>query len=99
MEIRAGYEIIYDCPQPTPMLLMLRIHPSRTADLRTPDRIAFDPPIASTEYRDGFGNLCTRIVAPEGRLAIANDFVRRRFRATRCQRTGRRAASGRRAAR
>ncbi len=75
MQIRAGYEIIYDCPQPTPMLLTLNVHPSRILDLLTPDRIAFDPPIAATEYHDGFGNLCTRIVAPVGRLTITNDFV------------------------
>jgi hypothetical protein len=32
MKIQAGYEIAYDCVQPTPMLLMLRVHPSRQAD-------------------------------------------------------------------
>ena len=40
MQIRAGYEIAYDCPQPTPMVLMLSVHPSRMADLATPHRIA-----------------------------------------------------------
>jgi hypothetical protein len=34
MKIRAGYEISYDCPQPTPMILTLSIHPSRFPDLR-----------------------------------------------------------------
>ena len=33
MKIRAGYEICYDCPQPTPMILTLSVYPSRTADL------------------------------------------------------------------
>ena len=75
MKIRAGYEIVYDCPQPTPMLLTLNVHPSRIPDLLTPDRIAFEPPVAATEYHDGFGNLCTRIVAPTGRLTITNDFL------------------------
>ena len=42
----AGYEIAYECPQPTPMLLMLSVHPSRQADLEAPHRIAFDPPVA-----------------------------------------------------
>ena len=28
MHIRAGFEIAYDCPQPTPMVLMLTVHPS-----------------------------------------------------------------------
>ncbi len=27
MQIRAGYEIAYECPQPTPMVLMLSVHP------------------------------------------------------------------------
>ena len=33
MKIRAGYEISYDCPQPTPMILTLSVYPSRTPDL------------------------------------------------------------------
>jgi hypothetical protein len=38
MRIRAGYEISYDCPQPTPMMMALSVHPSRFPDLLTPDR-------------------------------------------------------------
>src|SRR5918993_495997 len=75
MRIQAGYEISYDCAQPTPMLLMLRVHPSRQADLESPERISFDPPVRATEYRDGFGNLCTRITAPPGRITISNEFI------------------------
>ncbi len=74
MQIRAGYEIEYDCPQPTPMLLVLSVHPSRLPDLSTPHRIKFDPAIPSSNYEDGFGNICTRIVAPAGRLKISADF-------------------------
>jgi transglutaminase-like putative cysteine protease len=74
MQIRAGYEIEYECPQPTPMLLVLSIHPSRFADLSTPHVIQFDPPIPSRNYEDGFGNICTRIVAPAGRLRIFTEF-------------------------
>jgi hypothetical protein len=33
MKIHAGYEISYDCPQPTPMILTLSVHPTRFADL------------------------------------------------------------------
>ncbi len=74
MQIRAGYEIEYECAQPTPMLLVLSIHPSRFADLSTPHLIQFDPPIPSSNYEDGFGNICTRIVAPAGRTKIFADF-------------------------
>lgn len=75
MHIRAGYEIVYECAQPTPMMLVLNVHPSRSADLLSPDRIQFSEPVAATEYRDSFGNVCTRIVAPAGRLTIANEFT------------------------
>ena len=75
MHIRAGYEIVYECAQPTPMMLVLNVHPSRSASLLSPDRIQFSEPIAATEYRDSFGNACTRIVAPAGRLTIANEFT------------------------
>jgi transglutaminase-like putative cysteine protease len=71
MHIRTGFEIAYDCAQPTPMLLVLNVHPSRHGDLDAPERLAFDPPIPSSEYLDGFGNRCTRIVAPAGRLTIS----------------------------
>jgi transglutaminase-like putative cysteine protease len=74
VEIRAGYDISYDCPQPTPMLLALSVHPSRMDDVIGPHQIFFDPPIGATEYRDGFGNICHRIVAPAGRLRISAHF-------------------------
>lgn len=75
MQIRAGYDISFECSQPTPMLLALSVHPSRFADLSTPHVIGFDPPVASTNYLDGFGNVCTRLTAPPGLLRIFNDFA------------------------
>jgi len=75
MKIRCGYEIIYDCPKPTPMMLMLSTLPELTPELLSPDRVVFDPPIPATSYLDLFGNTVTRIVAPQGRLTITNDFL------------------------
>jgi transglutaminase-like putative cysteine protease len=75
MKIRTGFEISFESTQPTPMLLMVSVHPSRLPDLVTPQAIAFDPPIPSRDYRDGFGNICTRLVAPAGRLTMSADFV------------------------
>lgn len=37
MQIRVGYELIYECPQPTPMILALNIHFTRVSDLVTAD--------------------------------------------------------------
>ena len=75
MKIRTGFDLIYESPQPTPTILMLSVHPARHKDLETPQTIFFDPPIPSRQYRDGFGNICTRIVAPAGPLRIHADFV------------------------
>jgi transglutaminase-like putative cysteine protease len=75
MRIRAGYEITYECPAPTPMLLMLNVRPERLSDLETPDLIHTRPHVPLRQYRDQFGNLCARILAPTGRMTLSADFV------------------------
>ena len=76
VQLRIGYEFVYECPRPTPMLLMLNVHPSRASDLVVPDELVTDPLIAISSYRDGFGNRCSRIVAPTGQLRLsANGIV------------------------
>lgn len=75
VQISTGFDITYQCPQPTPMLLALSVHPSRMADVIGPHQIYFDPPIGASEYRDGFGNICHRIVAPAGPLRISTRFL------------------------
>ena len=40
MEIRAGYDIAFQCFQDTPMTLMLSIEPARVKDLLSEHRIA-----------------------------------------------------------
>ncbi|MBI0433363.1 transglutaminase family protein [Roseomonas sp. KE0001] len=74
MLINAGFEIAYDCPQPTPMLLMLSTHPSRDSDIRGPNLLQLDPPVSQRTYYDSFGNRCTRVVAPAGRLTLFTNF-------------------------
>ncbi|MFS8037014.1 transglutaminase-like domain-containing protein [Xanthobacter sp. AM11] len=75
MKIRAGYEISYDCPHPTPMILTLSVHPSRVADLESVDRVLFSPDLVANTYHDSFGNFCHVIQAPAGRLTMHTDFV------------------------
>lgn len=70
MRLRVGYELLYDCPQPTPMMLMLHIHHTRAGDIVVPDQLCTDPMVPLQAYRDGFGNWCSRIVAPAGRTRI-----------------------------
>src|SRR6266853_555100 len=77
MQIGVGYELVYDCPQPTPMLLMLNVHYTRISDMVVPDHRVISPSIPSRAYRDGFGNWCNRIVAPAGRTRLsANGIVK-----------------------
>ncbi|HEY5861526.1 MAG TPA: transglutaminase family protein [Casimicrobiaceae bacterium] len=73
MQIRVGFEMTYDCPQPTPMIFNLNVHFSRVSDLAGRDDLLFDPPLPVAAYRDSFGNWCTRIVAPKGRTRVTAD--------------------------
>jgi transglutaminase-like putative cysteine protease len=75
VKIRIGFDIVYECAQPTPMVLMLNVHPSRQGDLEKPDTILFTPDVASHTYADSFGNVCTRLVAPAGPLRLFADTI------------------------
>jgi hypothetical protein len=68
-----GYDIVYECEQPTPMILTLKIHYSRMNDVMAPDHVLTDPAVLLVAYRDGFGNWCRRIVAPRGDIRIFAD--------------------------
>jgi transglutaminase-like putative cysteine protease len=70
MLIRIGYELVYSFPQDTAMILMLNTHFSRASDIVVPDHLKTDPGVPVRPYRDSFGNWCTRLLAPAGRLKI-----------------------------
>lgn len=73
MQLRVGFEMTYQCAQPTPMMLALSIHPSRATDLLNPDRLVTDPAVPANSYVDLFGNRCSRLVAPAGRFVLSSD--------------------------
>jgi len=75
MRIRIGYELVYECPKPTPMILMLNVHFSRVSDLCAPDHVRTDPWVPMIAHRDVYGNWCNRIVAPSGEIRISTDTV------------------------
>jgi transglutaminase-like putative cysteine protease len=66
MQLRVGCELIYRCTQPTPMILALSVHYTRASDIVRPDNLMIQPSIPIQQYRDGFGNWCSRVVAPAG---------------------------------
>ncbi len=75
MQIRVGFEMAYQCPWATPMLLSLNVHYSRASDLVRPDHLVTVPAVPITAYRDSFGNWCSRVVAPAGRFVLTTDAI------------------------
>jgi transglutaminase-like putative cysteine protease len=75
MKIRIGFEMLYDFPQPTPMIMVLGTHFTRASDIIIPDHLTTSPSVPIEPYRDVFGNWCSRIVAPAGRMRLAADGV------------------------
>jgi transglutaminase-like putative cysteine protease len=74
MRIRAGYDIAFTMSQATPMILMLTLHPSRAKDVLTDQQLLTSPKVPRRDYRDMFGNVCTRVMAPPGLLEFKADF-------------------------
>ncbi|HEX7921932.1 MAG TPA: transglutaminase family protein [Bradyrhizobium sp.] len=75
MKLRVGFEMHYEFPQPTPMIMVLGTHFTRASDIIVPDHLTTSPAVPITPYRDGFGNWCSRIVAPAGPMRLAADGV------------------------
>ena len=75
MKIRVGVALTYDCPKPTPMLFVLNVHFTRVPDLVVPDHLIPSPSVPLTGYRDGFGNWCSRLLAPAGEMRVSTDAV------------------------
>jgi len=74
-QLQLGFEIIYNFPRPTPVILVVSIHDSRAADIIVSDELTTVPAIPVNNYTDSFGNRCKRIVAPAGRLVLRVDSV------------------------
>lgn len=62
-----------ELPQPTPVLAMLNVHHSRAGDLLHADDLKSTPQVPMQGYRDGFGNWCTRMLAPAGVFVLSTD--------------------------
>jgi len=72
MKLRVGYELVYQCAQPTSMLLMLNTHFSRARDVIVPEHVDTGPFVPLRQYCDSFGNLCTRLAAPAAELTLSS---------------------------
>lgn len=75
MLIKGGFNLAYECSDYTPMILAVHIRPEEAMNLVEPEIFTLFPETSYTTYTDSFGNICTRLIAPPGRLSIWNRFV------------------------
>src|SRR5437764_812907 len=71
MIIKIGFDIEFELPGSTPMILMLYVHPSRQRDLRTEEKIVVEPDVPLTDFTDLYGNRCARVLAPAGNVRFS----------------------------
>ena len=62
MQIRVGFQMVYEFAARTPVVLMLNVHPSRSADMIEPDQLRITPALPVTRYLDAFGNLKFQLI-------------------------------------
>lgn len=75
IRMRIGCRLRYEMAQPTPLIAMLNVHYSRFGDLERADYLVTSPSVPLESYRDGFGNWCTRMVAPAGDFTLSTDGI------------------------
>lgn len=72
MRVRIGCNIVYELPQPTPMLMAIRppqlYHHKLVEEQRT-----VNPAVTLHDYTDIFGNTIWRLMAPAGTLSLVYD--------------------------
>ena len=69
MKLRTGCELTVDAAEDCPTVAMLRPR-SGQAQWLSSETYLFEPWVRTTEYVDGFGNLCQRMLIPKGTMHI-----------------------------
>ena len=75
MLISVGFEVAFLFEKPTPLLALGLIHPDVASRIRKPENLRVEPRVSVTEYRDGYGNRCSRMVVPAGRVVLKSDAI------------------------
>ncbi len=65
MLISVGFEVAFLFEKPTPLLALGLIYPDVASRIRKPENLRVEPRVSVSEYRDGYGNRCSRMVAPD----------------------------------
>jgi transglutaminase-like putative cysteine protease len=73
MLIRYGFDISITVQQPTPLITLLDVCDERRGDVVHETSLGTMPSVPITSYRDQFGNLCRRMVAPKGTFRLGRE--------------------------
>jgi transglutaminase-like putative cysteine protease len=81
LTLRLGFDMQFEFTAPTPLVLMLNVHPEVMHRLDSPERIDITSTAADgtitrpivDSYLDTFGNRCARLLAPVGLLKVFHD--------------------------
>jgi transglutaminase-like putative cysteine protease len=69
MRLNAGCQIDFEANAPTPLILMLRPR-SGPGQWIVREEYMLEPSVPVVEYTDSYGNLCQRLVTPEGSFRV-----------------------------
>lgn len=69
MRLNAACHLSFQATTPTPVIFMLRPR-SGQGQWVVREEYLLNPSVPVTEYTDGFGNLCQRLVVPEGTFSL-----------------------------
>jgi transglutaminase-like putative cysteine protease len=69
MRLFAGCEIAFEASAPTPLILMLRPR-SGLGQWVFGEEYLLEPSVPVVEYTDNYGNLCQRLVVPQGSFRV-----------------------------
>jgi transglutaminase-like putative cysteine protease len=75
MKIRIGFDMTFDSAEAAPLIVLLETHPECAGAVLSPEVLHTEPPLPAERYLDPFGNRCTRMVAPHGKLRLTSDAV------------------------
>src|SRR5438132_4304241 len=75
MLIMVGYDIALHFLEVTAMVLMQSRHPWRASTIRQPERLEVKQDVAVAEFIDTFGNRCSRVFVPAGRVMLHNEAI------------------------
>jgi len=69
MRLDAGCEILFEASAPTPLILMLRPR-SGLGQWVFREEYLLEPSVPMVEYTDSYGNLCQRLLTPQGAFRV-----------------------------